>query len=169
MESNFFGTEFEMYDSGEEYSKTKMMENYKKQLTYIEYSQVEGSPRRINAFITTCDNKCTDFTILDQNDNVIQQKWKNNNKKNISQLYSKMPSFDPNECNFKLDFRGLAGIPSTKNFIIENEEYPDALTFGRQPDKESYLMRIKAPFSIMQAVAIAMSSIHHKFLWFGLI
>lgn len=78
---------------------------------------------------------------------------------------SKSPSFDPQECNYKLDFRGMAGIPSIKNFIIENEEHPESLIFGRQQDKESYLLRIKAPFSIIQAVAIAMSSIHHKFLW----
>ncbi len=59
----------------------------------------------------------------------------------------------------------MAGIPSVKNFIIENEEHSEALIFGRQQDKDSYLMRVKAPFSIMQAVAIAMSSIHRKFLW----
>jgi len=31
-----------------------------------------------------------------------------------------MPSYDAEENNYKLDFRGLAGIASTKNFIIEN-------------------------------------------------
>ena len=40
MECNFFGTEFQMFDSGYEHNKTKMMEYYKKQLASITYSQV---------------------------------------------------------------------------------------------------------------------------------
>lgn len=67
MEASFFGTEFLMFDSGEEYSKTKMMENYKKQLALIEYTQIDDFPRVIETYITTCDNKNTDFTILDKN------------------------------------------------------------------------------------------------------
>ena len=121
MESTFFGKQFIMYDAGEEYTKTKMMENYKKQLAYIEYSQADGMPRSITSYITNCDNKCTDFTVLDKNHNIIHNKWENGNKKNILMLKSKDPTFDVTQHNFKLDFRGIAGIPSIKNFIIENK------------------------------------------------
>ena len=81
----------------------------------------------------------------------------------MHKLSSKSPTFDSVDQNFKLDFKGLAGIPSTKNFIIESKDYPDSLVFGRQ-DKDTYQMKIRSPFSIMQAVGVAMSSIQHKFL-----
>ncbi len=107
-----------MFDSGEECSKTKMMENYKKQLSYITYSKSENEPRKIKALITNCDNRSTDFTIVDKENNVIDTKWKNGNKKSILKLVSKDPSFDPNDCCFKMDFKGLVGVPSIKNFIL---------------------------------------------------
>jgi hypothetical protein len=90
-------------------------------------------------------------------------KWGKQNRDHLAYLETKEPNYDPEDCNFKLDFRGLAGVPSIKNFIVENAEHPDALIFGRQ-DKETYLMRIKAPFSLLQAVAVCMSSIHYKFI-----
>ena len=40
METNFFGTEFQLYDSGHDHTSTKMMESYKKQLASIRYSQI---------------------------------------------------------------------------------------------------------------------------------
>jgi hypothetical protein len=42
MESNFSGTEFTLYDNGEDSSATKMMENYKKQIAFINYTQEKG-------------------------------------------------------------------------------------------------------------------------------
>lgn len=163
METNFSGTEFTLYDFGEECTRTKMMENYKKQLAYTSYFQEKGEPRRFETLITTCDNKSTDFTIKDKNNNVIQDKWLCNNRKNLCRLMTKQPNYDPVDCSYKLDFRGLAGVASTKNFIVDSPEYPDALIFGRQT-KDTYLMRVKSPFSLMQALAIGMSSIHYKFV-----
>lgn len=114
------GSEFLCYDSGEDCSKTKIMENYKKQMGYINYTQEKNEPRRIESLITTCDNKLTDFTVIDKkSENVVKEKWQKEGE-NIARLYSKEPSFDQEDCNFKLDFRGLAGIPSVKNFIVEN-------------------------------------------------
>ena len=45
MDSNLFGSSFLLFDSGEDNSNTKFMENYKKQLASINYSQVKGQPR----------------------------------------------------------------------------------------------------------------------------
>jgi hypothetical protein len=72
-----------------------MMENYKKQLAFIEYTQIDDFPRVIETYITTCDNKCTDFTILDKNQNVIEKKWKSIHRRNVCRLVSKNPNFDP--------------------------------------------------------------------------
>lgn len=107
-----------MYDGGEDNSKTKMMENYKKQLAFIQYVQTEDKPRKMEALITTCDNLSTDFTIMDNNANVIGSKWNADSKRNLCKLSNRDPSFDPKDCNFKLDFGGLAGVPSIKNFIL---------------------------------------------------
>jgi hypothetical protein len=66
------GSEFLFYDSGEDCTKTKMMENYKKQIGYIAYKQEKDQPRKFEALITTCDNKLTDFTVIDEDtENVI--------------------------------------------------------------------------------------------------
>jgi hypothetical protein len=94
MESNFSGTDFNVYDSGEEFNKTKMMENYKKQLAYASYSKESGEPQRFETYITTCDNKSTDFTIKDKSGNVIYDRWNKGNKKKISKLTTKRPSYD---------------------------------------------------------------------------
>ena len=62
-----------------------------------------------------------------------------------------------------MDFRGLAGVPSIKNFILENDTFKDAMIFGKQ-DKDTYLVRLTAPMSLLQGAAICLSSIHYKFL-----
>lgn len=84
------GSEFIVYDSGEDCSRTKMMENYKKQLGYIAYMQEKDQPRRLETVITVCDNKSTDFTIIDKKtENVVFDKWKKNQKTSLAKLYSK--------------------------------------------------------------------------------
>lgn len=95
-----------------------MMENYKKQLGYITYSKEDNQPRKIESLITTCDNDSTDFTIVDKESNVLSKKWSTGSKKNVSMLMSKNPSYDPTDCCYKMDFKGIAGIPSIKNFIL---------------------------------------------------
>ncbi len=90
MDSSFMGSEFVVYDSGEDCSRTKMMENYKKQLAYIVYTQDKDQPRKLETLITICDNKSTDFTIIDKKtENVVLDRWKKNNKTALAKLYSK--------------------------------------------------------------------------------
>jgi len=36
----------------------------------------------------------------------------------MSKFYSKKPTYDPMDGNYKLDFKGMAGQPSIKNFIL---------------------------------------------------
>jgi len=68
--------------------------------------------------ITTCDNQSTDFTILDKKENILSNRWAMGHRKGISKLTSKQPNYDANDCSYKLNFRGLAGVASTKNFIL---------------------------------------------------
>ena len=76
MEANFLGSQFCIYDGGQDYTETKMMENYKKQIGFIKYTQEKGQPRKFQSLITTCDNKSTNFTVHDKSSlNVLQERW----------------------------------------------------------------------------------------------
>jgi len=48
----------------------------------------------------------------------LSKKWATGKNKNLAMLVSKNPSYDPTEGCYKMDFKGIAGIPSIKNFII---------------------------------------------------
>ena len=90
METTFSGSEFWLYDSGEECVDTKVMENYKKQLAYINYYQETNRPRAFDAYITNCDNKSTDFTVMDKkNQNPIQTKWNHHYRKKLCMMSTK--------------------------------------------------------------------------------
>ena len=59
-------------------------------------------------------------------------KWKKKDRKNLCRLYSKEPEYDPVDGLYKLDFKGVTGKASVKNFILTNEEYNDCLIFVRK-------------------------------------
>ncbi len=49
----------------------------------------------------------------------------------MSILYSKDPQLDPEDGNYKLDFKGIVKKASVKNFILGGVEWDDSLIFGR--------------------------------------
>jgi hypothetical protein len=54
-------------------------------------------------------------------------------------LYSKQPEFDETDGTYKLDFKGMLGKPSVKNFVLSSEEHEDCLMFARRTD-ETYAL-----------------------------
>ena len=75
-----------------------------------------------------------------------------------------MPQYDSRDGNYKLDFSGIVKEPSVKNFILTGDEGNESLIFGKI-DKQTFIMEIKEPFSVFQAAAISISSIHYKLHW----
>lgn len=55
----------------------------------------------------------------------------------------------------------MVGKPSVKNFILSSEEFEDCLIFARRSE-DIYALEVWNPFSLIQAVAICISSIYHK-------
>jgi hypothetical protein len=47
-------------------------------------------------------------------------KWRKKDRKNLCRLYSKEPEYDPIDGFYKLDFKGVTGKASVKNFILTN-------------------------------------------------
>ena len=53
---------------------------------------------------------------------------------------------------------------SVKNFILTGDDGNDSLIFGKI-DNQTFVMEVKEPFSVFQATAICISSIHYKVHW----
>lgn len=96
MEADFMGKDFRLYDSGEDCSRTKILEHYKKQMAHVSYSQDKDHPRSFTTLISTCDNKSTQFTVIDRkSDNVLQNKWEKGQHENLAKLFTREPVLDP--------------------------------------------------------------------------
>jgi hypothetical protein len=92
----------------------------------------------------------------------LEKKWsEKKERKCLCKLYSKEPEFDEADGNYKLDFKGMMGKPSIKNFVLYSEDFEDCLIFARRSN-DTYALEVKHPFSLVQAVAVCMSSIYHK-------
>lgn len=79
-------------------------------------------------------------------------------------MYSRAPELDPEDGNYKLDFKGIVKKASVKNFILGGVQWDDSLIFGKI-DNNTFIMEIKEPLSVFQAAAISVSSIHYKLNW----
>lgn len=102
------------------------------------------------------------FHCIEKDGNIIERKWREGkDSKSLCRLKSKEPVLDESDGNFKLDFRGMIGKPSVKNFVLYSEEFDGCLIFARRSDN-TYGVEVKNPFSLIQAVGICMASIYHK-------
>jgi hypothetical protein len=126
----------------------------------IKYEETSG-PRKFSVILST---NSKGFHTIESEVDVLEQKWsEKKERKNLCKLYSKEPEFDEIDGNYKLDFKGMAGKASVKNFVLSCDKFEDSLIFARRSD-DTYALEVRHPFSLMQAVAVCMSSIYHKTL-----
>ena len=161
--SNFFGTEFNCFETDlpvNSKHKYKVDTNTCPQLCTIEYETnffgLTG-PRKMTAFLPEEGQSFTPRKKL----NEIYGK----NPKGIEKFRNKCPKWCDDIEAYVLNFHGRATISSVKNFIMirENEDeesYPRVL-FGKF-GKELFNLDVRHPFSLVQAVALAISSFDRK-------
>jgi hypothetical protein len=83
----------------------------------------------------------------------------------VTVFRNKPPRWSPDIGSYVLNFDGRATISSVKNFIMIGEEESDKaagkVLFGKF-GKELFNLDIRYPFSILQGVALAVSSFDRK-------
>lgn len=168
LRSNFVGTEFVMYDHGENPSDTKDISKVRREYGAILYEQNflgERGPRKMKILIpelTAEGDDYINYKPLNEADSMIG-KFKAGNRSGMRYLFNKPPKWNDEVSAFVLNFHGRVDKPSVKNFqLIDtfNEDYV-YMQFGRVGD-DMFNMDIRWPMSLMQGFAIALSSFDFK-------
>jgi hypothetical protein len=60
----------------------------------------------------------SDFTVINKIGNTLSNQWAIGNRKDLIRLVSKLPNYGIKDCSCKLNFKGLAEVDCTKNFIL---------------------------------------------------
>ena len=61
----------------------------------------------MEVLIATSNNKSTDFTIIDENNDIIKTKYKNKSRRNIQRFVTKEPSYDPKTKSYGYNVKGF--------------------------------------------------------------
>ena len=167
LRSNFVGTEFYLYDKGENPNKKKKNpENIRSEFAFIKYQKnifgMKG-PRKLRITIPNYENnEYTKFQPISQNYGLSSASKIPNSK--IKCFMNNPPQWSEEHEAFVLDFYNRVEQASVKNFqLIEvgDGEKEVFLQFGKI-DNNIYNLDFKYPFSLMQAVSISLSSCDNK-------
>jgi len=167
LRSNFLGTEFNLWDHGENPKDTNDLNKVREQMGVIVYeSNLLGArgPRKMKVLIP--DVKPTgevyQFKPMTGKEG-IQVNWKNGKKEGLKEVFNKPPKWNDQVQAFVLNFNGRVEKPSVKNFqlIDEADENAIYLQFGRVTD-EQFNMDFQWPLSPFQAFSICLSSFDYK-------
>ena len=109
--SNFFCTEYKLYDAGKEPSKCKNDPTLSRsELGYVHYARIDpGEPRKITVVIPKKISKMKDSLIND---------FKNQKLENLYIYKNHTPKFNKETGEHFLNFYGRALKPSAKNFQL---------------------------------------------------
>ena len=167
LRSNFVGTEFHLYDQGENPKKKKIKpEQVRSEFAYIKYQKnifgMKG-PRKLRITIPKYENEeYFKFQPISKNYGLSSAcKIPNNN---IKCYMNNPPQWSEEHEAFVLDFYNRVEQASVKNFQLievgdDNQEV--FLQFGKI-DNNIYNLDFKYPFSLAQAVSISLSSCDNK-------
>jgi len=167
LRSNFLGTEFNVWDHGENPKKASNMEKVREQLGVVMYeSNLLGArgPRKMKVLIP--DAKPTgeiyQFKPMTAKEGMLVN-WKNSRKDGMKDLFNKPPKWNEQVQAFVLNFNGRVEKPSVKNFqlIDDYDENTIYLQFGRITD-DQFNMDLQWPLSPFQGFAICLSSFDYK-------
>eukprot|EP01017_Pseudomicrothorax_dubius_P003337 TRINITY_DN10453_c0_g1_i1.p1 TRINITY_DN10453_c0_g1~~TRINITY_DN10453_c0_g1_i1.p1 ORF type:complete len:176 (+),score=32.68 TRINITY_DN10453_c0_g1_i1:111-638(+) len=169
LRSNFFGTEFVVYDHGLNPKDTKDESKIRCEHAAILYETNvlgERGPRKMRALIPNVDPSTGEphvFKPTNSKDGIIQN-FRDGRKDRVRLIFNKPPKWNEEVGAFVLNFNGRVDKPSVKNFQLidmEDEDYI-YLQFGRIGE-EMFTMDIRWPMSLMQGLSICLSSFDFKF------
>ena len=167
LRSNFFGTEFTLFDSGvnpsKENTKNDKIRNCLALIKYEANILGFGGPRKMRAVLSGISMKDEVNMIKDvSGENILIELSKNHDSRLIY-FKNKQPVWNEKLNSYGLDFNGRVKQGSVKNFQLcdEKEENFVYIQFGRL-DESSFSMDFKYPLTPIQAFGISLSSIDKK-------
>ena len=177
LRSNFLGTEFQVFDSGENPKKKVAQHKIRKQLGVVMYeTNVLGSrgPRKMKVLLPAIDSHGRRALWRPMNDKEgMVQSYKAGERELIMSFINKPPEWKEQLQAYVLNFNGRVEKASVKNFqlVDKQERKPPPLThpadvvlmqFGRV-SKHEFSMDVQWPLSLFQAFSICLSSFDFKF------
>ncbi|EAR90133.1 Tub family protein (macronuclear) [Tetrahymena thermophila SB210] len=167
VRSNFLGTEFHIYDTGENPKKCKNLENARKELAGVIYeSNLLGArgPRKMKVLIPDLQPNGDPITIRPtSNKEGIFPMFKTGRRDGLLLFQNKPPKWNDSVQAFVLNFNGRVDRPSVKNFQLIDDQNDEMilLQFGRVGD-DAFNMDVMHPLSLVQAFGICLSSFDYK-------
>jgi tubby-related protein 1 len=178
LRSNFFGTEFQIFDTGinpkncDPFFDEKNVQKDRSELGAIIYSSnILGNrgPRKMQVCINRIgrDGKSTKQWQPAHRDEEMIQTFKHKTETALRHLYmyeNRQPKWNEDMGAYVLNFNKRVNLASVKNFqLIEanSDEQHVTLQFGRASNDE-FIMDVQWPMSLFQAFAISLSSFDSK-------
>lgn len=167
LRSNRLGTQFTVYDNGENPKKGQVDAKSRRELAAIVYdTNVLGfkGPRKMSCIIPgmNLDQERVEIRPVNETDGIVAR-WKRNNMENLVELHNKTPVWNEETQSYVLNFHGRVTQASVKNFQIVHDNDVDyiVMQFGRVAE-DVFTMDFRYPMCALQAFAIALSSFDSK-------
>lgn len=168
LRSNFLGTQFVIYDSGEDPSKkTTTVDNVREELGVVFYQSnilADKGPRKMRVLLpfVNLDNERLEWKPQSKEE-TMTERYNQGDTAGMMTYFNKPPKWNEHIQAFVLNFNGRVDKASVKNFqlIDDQDENKIYLQFGRVSDTE-FNLDFQWPFSPMQAFALALSSFDYK-------
>lgn len=169
LRSNFVGTEFMLFDTGENPKKKKLVDpdSFRRQLLYIRYEKnlfgMKG-PRKFSIVTPRRSEKGVERFTEESDETDLGHAAKNLDLSRITMFKNNPPQWSDEHEAYVLDFFNRVEKPSVKNFQLVEDTDADTdivIQFGKVNDN-TFNLDVRAPFSPLQAVALALSSCDNK-------
>ncbi|XP_064629659.1 tubby-related protein 3-like isoform X7 [Lineus longissimus] len=166
LRSNMLGTQFTIFDSGENPKKGNTDTSRREVCAVIYETNVLGfkGPRKMTVIIPgmNLDHERVDIRPRSDHDGLIER-WKRKNMENILELHNKTPVWNDDTQSYVLNFHGRVTQASVKNFQIVHDNDVDyiVMQFGRVAE-DVFTMDYNYPLCALQAFSIALSSFDSK-------
>ncbi|KRZ26003.1 Tubby -like protein [Trichinella pseudospiralis] len=168
--SNVLGTQFTLYDNGENPQKSTVIDvGVRRELAAIIYDpNVLGlkGPRKMTVILPVIRDfptiKRVDLKPITERDSMIER-WKSDRCDDLIELTNKSPIWNEDAQSYILNFHGRVTQASVKNFQIIHANNPDyvIMQFGRISEN-LFSMDYSYPLCALQAFGIALSSFDGK-------
>lgn len=167
LRSNMFGTQFTLYDNGNNPTKGIFDDRLRSELVSVIYdTNILGfkGPRKMLTILPGMSLDHQRVEIKPRNDHgSITEKWKRKDMTDLVELRNKAPVWNEETQSYVLNFHGRVTQASVKNFQIIHENDPDyiVMQFGRI-DEDVFTCDYNYPMCAIQAFGIALSSFDSK-------
>eukprot|EP00761_Pharyngomonas_kirbyi_P006883 gb/GECH01006892.1/.p1 GENE.gb/GECH01006892.1/~~gb/GECH01006892.1/.p1 ORF type:complete len:406 (+),score=90.26 gb/GECH01006892.1/:1-1218(+) len=172
VRSNFMGTEFHIYDDGENPQKMEIGQRPRRELASVVFNRnVLGykGPRKMSVIVPGFNDQGERYDFVDSMDSkTIVERYRVNNLENMISFENKQPVWNKDIGAYVLNFNGRVRQASVKNFQLVQQGQDQnsqgnqvVMQFGKVTD-DRFNVDFKKPITPFQAFAISLCSFDHK-------